>query len=143
MLPYTTVGISLRIPPTLDGEWSAAVMKKLLEENPPYNAEVNFKIRDYCSGWASPEAEAWLKDSVGEASQNFFGREAMNKGEGASIPLMNLLGELFGWPQFLVTGVLGPGSNAHGPDEFLDLPTAQKVAMCVAQVLAAHGGLAR
>jgi hypothetical protein len=51
---------------------------------------------------------------------------------------MGMLGESFPDAQFLITGVLGPESNAHGPNEFLHLPTARKLTACVAVVLAAH-----
>jgi hypothetical protein len=51
---------------------------------------------------------------------------------------MGMLGERFPQTQFLVTGVLGPHSNAHGPNEFLDLATARRVTACTADVLAAH-----
>jgi acetylornithine deacetylase/succinyl-diaminopimelate desuccinylase-like protein len=59
-------------------------------------------------------------------------------GEGGSIPFMAMLGERFPAAQYLVTGVLGPGSNAHGPNEFLHLPSAERVTACVAEVLAAQ-----
>ena len=59
-------------------------------------------------------------------------------GEGGSIPFMGMLGEKFPEAQFLITGVLGPGSNAHGPNEFLDIPTAKRVTCSVAHVLAVH-----
>ena len=49
-----------------------------------------------------------------------------------------MLGEKFPAAQFLITGVLGPESNAHGPNEFLHVPTGQRVTGCVAQVLAQH-----
>jgi acetylornithine deacetylase/succinyl-diaminopimelate desuccinylase-like protein len=62
----------------------------------------------------------------------------MYLGIGGSIPFMSMLGERFPKAQFLITGVMGPGSNAHGPNEFLDLPTGAKVTACVAQVLADH-----
>ena len=62
-------------------------------------------------------------------------------GEGGSIPFMSMLGQRFPRAQFLVTGVLGPESNAHGPNEFLHLPAAIKLTACVAQVLADHHGV--
>ena len=57
-------------------------------------------------------------------------------GEGGTIPFMGMLGEKFPGAQFVITGVLGPGSNAHGPNEFLHLPMARKLTGCMAQVLA-------
>jgi acetylornithine deacetylase/succinyl-diaminopimelate desuccinylase-like protein len=72
------------------------------------------------------------------ASRAFFGRDAMYMGTGGSIPFMGMLGERFPGTQFLVTGVLGPQSNAHGPNEFLHIDTARRLTACVAQVLTDH-----
>ena len=52
-----------------------------------------------------------------------FGTPAYTFGEGGTISFMAMLGEKFPDAQFAITGVLGPGSNAHGPNEFLHLPT--------------------
>ena len=35
----------------------------------------------------------------------------------------------------MITGVLGPGSNAHGPNEFLHIPYAKKLTACIAVIL--------
>ena len=59
-------------------------------------------------------------------------------GEGGSIPFMAMLGERFPNAQFVVTGVLGPHSNAHGPNEFLHIPTGRRITQVIAQVLADH-----
>jgi acetylornithine deacetylase/succinyl-diaminopimelate desuccinylase-like protein len=77
------------------------------------------------------------------ASQAFFGRDAMYMGTGGSIPFMGMLGEKFPGTQFLVTGVLGPQSNAHGPNEFLHLETARRLTSCVSRVLADHASRER
>ena len=50
-----------------------------------------------------------------------------------------MLGEKFPEAQFLITGLLGPKSNAHGPNEFLDIETAKSLTACVAGVLHDHG----
>jgi di/tripeptidase len=63
----------------------------------------------------------------------------MFQGTGGSIPFMAMLGQRYPRAQFMITGVLGPGSNAHGPNEFLHVPTGVRVTSCVADVLAAHG----
>ena len=60
----------------------------------------------------------------------------MTMGTGGTIPFMKMLGDRFPACQFFVTGVLGPHSNAHGPNEFLHLETGKRVTCCVAQVLA-------
>ena len=113
-------------------------MKALLEHDPPYGAKVTFDDVDAAAGWDAPELAPWLRSAVDEASRTFFGREACYMGEGGSIPFMGMLGERFPQAQFLITGVLGPKSNAHGPNEFLHIGCARNLTACVAQVLARY-----
>ncbi|HYE91157.1 MAG TPA: M20 family metallopeptidase [Terriglobales bacterium] len=136
--PLTTVKLSLRLPPTCDADRAAARLKTLLEENPPYGAKVTYTVEAPGNGWAAPPSAPWLLESADRASKAHFGKPAMYHGIGGSIPFMSMLGERFPQSQFMITGVMGPGSNAHGPNEFLDLPTGIKVTACVSQVLADH-----
>ncbi|MDR0454828.1 MAG: M20/M25/M40 family metallo-hydrolase [Deferribacteraceae bacterium] len=145
LLPYTRVKLSLRLPPVMNAETTAKAVIKELTDNPPYNAVVSVSEVDPNNGWATPALAPWLEKAFNDASIRFFrtklsdkSKEAMYIGEGGSIPFMGLLGEMFPDAQFMITGVLGPNSNAHVPNEFLDLPYAQKVTMCVAQVISAH-----
>ncbi|HEY0974361.1 MAG TPA: M20 family metallopeptidase [Solimonas sp.] len=137
--PQTAVKLSLRLPPTLEGKTAAAALKKVLETDPPYGAKVTLETEKSATGWNAPQLQPWLETAVADASQRYFGRPAAYMGEGGTIPFMGMLGEKFPAAQFLVTGVLGPHSNAHGPNEFLHIPTGQKVSMVVADVVAAHG----
>ena len=136
--PYTAVKVSLRVPPTLDAVKSGEFVKKLLENDPPYGAKVSFELEKAGSGWNAPALAPWLEKSVDTASHEFFGAPAAYNGEGGSIPFMGMLGEKFPGAQFLITGVLGPHSNAHGPNEFLHIPTGKRMSMCVARVVADH-----
>ncbi len=136
--PLTAVKLSLRIPPGVDPSAATARLKELLESNPPYGAHVTFVPDQAAAGWNAPATEPWLRDAVADASGAFFGREAAAMGEGGTIPFMAMLGEKFPTAQYLITGVLGPGSNAHGPNEFLHVPTAKKLTCAVAHVIAAH-----
>ncbi len=138
--PETRLKLSFRTPPTVDGKAATRAIKELLERDPPYGARVRFERADGCSGWNAPPLARWLERSIDGASQAFFGAPSVSMGEGGTIPFMGMLGERFPQAQFLITGVLGPGSNAHGPNEFLHLPTAEKLTACVAQVLADHLG---
>jgi acetylornithine deacetylase/succinyl-diaminopimelate desuccinylase-like protein len=132
------VKLSLRVPPTLSGAKAGEFVKQLLEKDPPYGAKVSFTLEKDGSGWNAPALSPWLEQAVSEASQNHFGAPATYMGEGGSIPFMGMLGEKFPKAQFLITGVLGPHSNAHGPNEFLHIPTGKKVSMVVAEVVARH-----
>jgi len=138
MLPYTTAKLSVRLPPSADGVRATAAMKKALEAAPPYNATVTFKTERGMTGWNAPALAPWLEASLARASQAAFGAPPAHMGEGGSIPFMTMLGEKFPNTQFVVTGVLGPNSNAHGPNEFLDIPTGKCVTSVVAQVVADH-----
>jgi acetylornithine deacetylase/succinyl-diaminopimelate desuccinylase-like protein len=136
--PKTTFKLSVRVPPTADAERAAAKLKQLLEKSPPYGAKVTFTGEKSSAGWSAPRLEPWLERSVDLASRTFFGKPACYLGEGGTIPFMHLLGRKYPDAQFLITGVLGPHSNAHGPNEFLHVPTARKVTCCVAQVVHDH-----
>src|SRR5690606_15025851 len=136
--PHTSAKLSLRLPPTLDGPAAGEQVKRLLLEDPPYGARVRFELEKASSGWNAPALSPWLQQAIDDASQAFFGRPAMYMGEGGTIPFMGMLGEKFPGAQFMITGVLGPHSNAHGPNEFLHIPTGKRVTACVARVLAEH-----
>jgi acetylornithine deacetylase/succinyl-diaminopimelate desuccinylase-like protein len=133
--PKTSIKLSLRIPPSLDATDVDRKLKELLESDPPYGARITFEPEKGGAGWVAPPIAPWLQESVERSSQAYFGQGAMTFGEGGSIPFMGMLGARFPTAQFLITGVLGPHSNAHGPNEFLDVEYAKKLTACVAQVL--------
>jgi acetylornithine deacetylase/succinyl-diaminopimelate desuccinylase-like protein len=136
--PMTAVKISLRLPPVVDANAAGAALKRILEHEPPYGAHVTFEPEQAASGWNAAELGVWLRESIDSASQIYFGKPAVYMGEGGTIPFMAMLGERFPEAQFLITGVLGPHSNAHGPNEFLHIPTSKKLTCCVAQVIEDH-----
>ncbi len=136
--PHTAFKLSFRLPPTADAGRAAEALKKTLESDPPYGAKVWFQVSDASGGWNAPALAPWLERSVNAASEATFGRPAMVMGEGGSIPFMTMLGDKFPEAQFMITGVLGPHSNAHGPNEFLHLPTGRRLSAAVAMVLADH-----
>ena len=138
LLPFTTATLSLRLPPGLDAEGASAVLERLLTQDVPYGAQVKLEVRNAASGWNAPRLAPWLEKSLAAASQAAFGRPPAYIGEGGSIPFMGMLGARFPRAQFVITGVLGPHSNAHGPNEFLHIPTAKRVTASVARVLADH-----
>jgi acetylornithine deacetylase/succinyl-diaminopimelate desuccinylase-like protein len=143
LLPFSTAKVSLRLPPTLDAQSATDLVKKILEADPPNGAEVTFDAEHGQSGWNAPAMAPWLEQSVARASEIAFGKPAVYMGEGGSIPFMGMLGEKFPKTQFVITGVLGPHSNAHGPNEFLHIPTGKKVTMAIAQIVADHFARAR
>src|SRR5579883_1971259 len=138
LLPSLTLKLSLRLPPTCDPTRAARAVKEALEHNPPYGAQVRFESEGGASGWNAPALARWLEESITSASRRVYGRDAVHVGCGGTIPFMGMLGERFPRTQFFITGVLGPHSNAHGPNEFLHLEYAEKLSACVSLVLADH-----
>lgn len=134
----TAVKLSLRLPPNLDPGPAAAALEAALTADPPHQARVSYRPGWQAGGWDAPATAPWLERALDQASRAFFGRPCVYMGEGGSIPFMGMLGARFPRAQFLVTGVLGPQANAHGPNEFLHLPTARRLTACVARVLADH-----
>jgi len=136
--PVTKLKLSLRIPPTIDGERATADLQELLEADPPHGATVRFEPDQGATGWNAPATAQWLADAVDASSRTFYRQPSGALGEGGTIPFMGMLGKQFPEAQFLITGVLGPKSNAHGPNEFLHVPYAKRLTACVAQVIVAH-----
>ena len=136
--PSTTLKLSLRVPPTADAEAALAEMTERLLADPPYGARVTVTDEEFGPGWNAPALAPWLEAALEQASVAAFGSGARLFGEGGSIPFMGMLGERFPDAQFVVTGVLGPDANAHGPNEYLHLPTARRLTIAVAEVLDAH-----
>jgi acetylornithine deacetylase/succinyl-diaminopimelate desuccinylase-like protein len=136
--PSTTVKLSLRIPPTCDPKRALPALKSILESDPPHGAAVRFEPNWGARGWDAPPLTKWLQRALDKASKAYFGKPPAYMGEGGTIPFMSMLGERFPEAQFLITGVLGPHANAHGPNEFLHIPTAKRLTGCVASVIADH-----
>jgi acetylornithine deacetylase/succinyl-diaminopimelate desuccinylase-like protein len=136
--PSTAVKLSVRIPPTADAEVAIDALERRLSADPPYGAQVTVRRGSAEAGWHAPPELPWLARAINRASVATFGHAPRSLGEGGTIPFMGMLGRRFPQAQFVVTGVLGPGSNAHGPNEFLHLPTARRVTTAVAHILDAH-----
>ena len=134
--PYTSLKLSLRLPPLVDAPHAAARLKHVLESGAPNSARVSFEYEQSATGWNAPPAAPWLSTLLDTASQSFYGKPAAYLGEGGTIPFMGMLGVMFPYAQMLVTGVLGPKSNAHGPNEFLHVPYVKKLTAAVALILA-------
>ncbi|MDR3442612.1 MAG: M20 family metallopeptidase [Legionella sp.] len=135
MRPQSALKLSMRLPPLVNPKIAAAVLHETLTQTPPYHAKVSFSVGDGSKGWNAPKLAPWLEEAANTASKNYYGKPAAYIGEGGTIPFMGMLGEQFPDAQFMITGVLGPHSNAHGPNEFLHLDMVKKLTACVAYVL--------
>jgi acetylornithine deacetylase/succinyl-diaminopimelate desuccinylase-like protein len=136
--PSTSLGLSFRLPPTCDPQAALAAITDALTTDPPYGARVTFEAGHGGPGWNAPSFAPWLDAALAEASTRHFGKPAAAFGEGGTIPFMGMLGEMFPEAQFVITGVLGPDTNAHGPNEYLPLTAARRVTACLTDVLRAH-----
>jgi acetylornithine deacetylase/succinyl-diaminopimelate desuccinylase-like protein len=141
--PHSAFKLSLRLPPLIDGHEASLQLKTLLEADAPYNAKVSFHPDGRAgqlgaTGWNAPELSPWLEHTLNAASNAHFGAPLGYIGQGGTIPLMSMLQKGFPKAQMMVCGVLGPKSNAHGPNEFLHVPYGKKLTASVAQVVAAH-----
>ncbi len=136
--PSTALALSMRLPPTCDPQAALAALDRALTADRPSGATVTFSNTEAAPGWNAPPFAPWLSAALDEVSTATFGEPARTIGEGGTIPFMGMLGAMFPAAQFVITGVLVPGSNAHGPNEFLHIPTARRVTECVSRLLAAH-----
>ncbi len=134
--PYTAFKLSLRLPPLVDAAQCMQDLKTLLEDNAPYQAKVTWEGANGANGWNAPNTADWFLNALNSSSRAHFGSDCGFIGQGGSIPLMGMLSEGFPKAQMMVCGVLGPKSNAHGPNEFLHVPYAKKLTATVAQVIA-------
>lgn len=136
--PHTKLKLSLRLPPTVSAEAAGRVLTELFADDLPYDAQVVSDFSDTAGGWNAPALAPWLEEALDAASTAYYGKPCLHMGEGGSIPFMGMLNAKFPDAQFVVTGVLGPNSNAHGPNEFLHVPYAKRLTSCIADVLEAH-----
>ena len=134
--PYTAFKLSLRLPPLVEAAPAVQQLKALLEDNAPYQAKVTFEGLSSATGWNAPSTTPWFEQALQDASQAHYGAACATIGQGGTIPLMNMLSQGFPTAQMMVCGVLGPRSNAHGPNEFLHLDYARRLTASVAQVIA-------
>jgi acetylornithine deacetylase/succinyl-diaminopimelate desuccinylase-like protein len=141
--PFTSLQVGFRLPPTCDSAVAAAAIERAFTTDPPYGAEVTFEVQGAADGWAAPKHKEWLTAALDEASTACYGKPSSSFGEGGSIPFMSMLGTRMPEAQIVATGVLGPGSNAHGPNEFLDLETAVKLTASLGMLLDAEHSIRR
>ncbi len=136
--PSTTLKLVVRLPPTADAGAASSAIERELTARPPNGATVTWTETQAAGGWAAPPFAPWLRAAVDDASRAGFAKPSGRLGEGGTIPFMGWLAARFPEAQILAAGVLGPGSNAHGPDESLHLPTAERVTASLAVLLDAH-----
>ena len=134
--PRTTLSFSIRLPPTKSTKEAETILKERLTTNIPYGAKATLDVAANAAGWVIPPHSAFLTEIINSSAQEVFGKPKFCAGEGGSIPLMNLFHDMYPKAEFIVTGVLGPASNAHGPNEFLHIPYVKNLTTCMSLILA-------
>ena len=133
--PYTTLQLSMRIPPMVDSKNAVNAIEKILKDDIPYGASIELEFEEAAEGWNAPKSKTWLLSAIEKASKEYFNQMPCTIGEGGTIPFMAMLGKQFPKAQFVITGVLGPQSNAHGPNEFLHIPFAKNLTCCISSII--------
>ena len=133
--PYTTLQLSMRIPPMVDPKKAVDAIEKILKSDIPYGASIELEFEEAAEGWNAPESKTWLLNAIEKASKKYFNQMPCTIGEGGTIPFMAMLGKQFPEAQFVITGVLGPQSNAHGPNEFLHILFAKNLTCCISSII--------
>jgi acetylornithine deacetylase/succinyl-diaminopimelate desuccinylase-like protein len=141
--PFSTLKLSFRLPPTADSDVALDALRKALTAEVPYGAQVELGHFESANGWDAPPLAPWLRSCLDELSESVFGNPWRTLGIGGSIPFMAMLGKLYPDAQFVVTGAIGPDSNAHVPDESLHLEQAARVTESVAMIIDAHAAAHR
>jgi len=131
----TTIRLSMRIPPTLNADKASEIFDQIILSNPPYNAKISIESRKPSFGWAAKEFSQKLYKSLSESSLSLWGEDCQTNGEGGTIPFINSLSQKFENCDFLVIGVLGPGSNAHAANETLNIPYCKKLITALVHAL--------
>ncbi len=137
--PETTFSLSFRLPPTADPKAALAALEKTLTTDVPYGAHVELSRSEEGPGWNAPVTAPWLKSTLDSVSEAVFGgNQWLTIRLGGSIPFMGTLAEHYPRAQFVVMGALAADSNAHVPDEWLNVAQAKRITEAVAHILSAH-----
>ena len=140
--PVATARLSMRVPPGQDAKAAQDALVKHLESNAPWGAELKITrgpTGEAFTGATTGPAYAALKDALGAA----WGKEAIDIGQGGSIPFLFDFARTFPGAALLVTGVEDPESNAHSENESLHLAEFENVCVAEATFLGLLGATGR
>lgn len=114
-------------------------MAEIITKDPPYNAKVNVSTKFGGDGFLMKVPEKWLSDAIMEAGKTYYGLPSGSYGDGGSIPFLNELSKKYPTTHVIAFGTVGPYSNAHGPNEFLELTYAKRLTCSLCHVLSEAG----
>ena len=136
----TDLKLSFRIPPGVDSEKVIEIAKSILEEDPPFGAEVSFTPDSCADGFHAPPMEGKVREAIHEASVSLTGLPPLATWTGGTIPFMAMMQQKYPDAMFLCTGTSGPGNIAHGPDEKLHIPSSKRLTVVLSSTIAAVSG---
>jgi len=132
----TSLRLSMRLPPNMDAKKANMHVKEKLTTNVPHNCKVEIHGDHNGNGWCMKDPEPWFHEAMNNASKNFYdGKEYGSYGMGGSIPFLAQLGGLYPNTFIVALGLLGPQSNAHAPNECINLAYAKKLTQCMSHII--------
>jgi len=138
--PSTSMRLSIRLPPKVNPDDAYTAVTKLLTTDVPYNAKVTCTSQGKGQGWCMGELSPWLEEGIMKAGAQFWdGKKAGSYGMGGSIPFLAELGKMYPDCQIIAFGLIGPQTNAHAPNECINLPFAKKLTCALSHVMATVG----
>lgn len=127
--------LSFRIPPGIDIDNALQSINDCFTQNIPYGCSVTWNSLEYLPGWCAPSHSVKYEKLFHDAGEQVFEEKTLACGQGASIGFIPKFEKLFPKTEIILIGVLGPQSNAHSPNEALNVLYTQKLIETIAIVL--------
>jgi len=132
----TSCRFSCRLPPNMDANVAGKIVREKLTTDVPHNCVVEIVGDHNGTGWCMKDPAPWFQETMHSAARHFFdGKDYGSYGMGGSIPFLAQLGGLYPNTFIVALGLLGPQSNAHAPNECINLAYAKKLTQCMSHIL--------
>jgi acetylornithine deacetylase/succinyl-diaminopimelate desuccinylase-like protein len=126
--------INLRVPPNQSAEHALALLIQHLESVTPWHAKVTISDSHASNGFVA-RTDGPVYTAARQALREAYNTEAQITGDGASIPLTNVLGEYFPQAAIIIWGAEDLAARIHGPNESVDLQELERVTLTQALFL--------
>lgn len=134
LIPRASAKVSLRVAPGGDAAGHLDALRRHLEQNAPWGAQVTVTPGDVGQPYAI-DASGPVYEAAHAAFRQAWGVEPVHMGLGGSIPFIAEFAEAFPDATILVTGVEDPGTQAHSVNESLHLGVLERAACTEALLL--------
>jgi acetylornithine deacetylase/succinyl-diaminopimelate desuccinylase-like protein len=136
--------VSLRVPAGVDAASARGLLEAHLRDVAPWNAKIEIEDQDEAIGdpftaVTNGPAYAAMRDALQQA----YGKPATAAGQGASIPLCNVLQDTYPKAEIILLGVEEPGCLIHAPNESVDPTEIEHMALAEAIFLANYADARR